>query len=265
MFSKWFRKTPLAWFQLKKEKMRLLVAIAGIGFADMLMFVQLGFQDSLYDGATQTQRLVQADLVVINRQFESLATLKSFPRERLYQTLSYDGVASVSSIYIGRGEWKNPANRVDRSILIWGVDPNAASFTVPEIQQNVKQLQMLNYALFDRASRPEYGPISDTVKKQGSVEVEVNRQNIQVIGLFTIGASFAADGNVITSDSTFLKLLPDRKSNQIEIGLIQLKPGMNPKTVKATLMAGLPNDIRVMTPKEFAEVEKYYWESQGAI
>jgi len=186
---KWFRKTPLAWLQLKKEKTRLLVAIAGIGFADMLMFVQLGFQDALYDSAIQTQRRLQADLVVINRQFESLATLKSFPRERLYQTLSYDGVTSVSSIYIGRGEWKNPANRVDRSILIWGVDPNAASFAVPEIQQNVKQLQMLNYALFDRASRPEYGLIADTVQKQGSVEVEVNRQNIQVVGLFTIGLS----------------------------------------------------------------------------
>jgi len=262
---KWFRKTPLAWLQLKKEKTRLLVAIAGIGFADMLMFVQLGFQDALYDSAIQTQRRLQADLVVINRQFESLATLKSFPRERLYQTLSYDGVTSVSSIYIGRGEWKNPANRVDRSILIWGVDPNAASFAVPEIQQNVKQLQMLNYALFDRASRPEYGLIADTVQKQGSVEVEVNRQNIQVVGLFTIGASFAADGNVITSDSTFLKLFPDRKPDKIEIGLIQLKPGVNPETVKATLMAGLPNDVRVMTPEEFAEVEKYYWESQGAI
>jgi len=47
--------------------------------------------------------------------------------------------------------------------------------------------------------------------------------------------------------------------------LIQLKPGVNPETVKATLMAGLPNDVRVMTPEEFAEVEKYYWESQGAI
>lgn len=149
--------------------------------------------------------------------------------------------------------------------MIWGVDPNAPSFAIPEIQQNVKQLQILNSALFDRISRPEYGPVADKVQKQGSLEVEVNRQNIQVVGLFTIGASFAADGNVITSDSTFLKLLPSRQPNQIEVGLIQLKPGTNPEIVKAQLAAELPNDIRVMTPKEFASVEKYYWESQGAI
>ncbi|PSM50485.1 ABC transporter [Chroococcidiopsis sp. CCALA 051] len=262
---KWLKKIPLAWHQLMKEKTRLLVAIAGIGFADMLIFIQLGFNDSLYDSATQTQSLLQADLVMINRQFESLSTLQSFSRERLYQTLAYNGVFSVSSIYIGRGEWKNPTTRIDRTILIWGIDPNAPSFAVPEIQQNAKRLQLLNTALFDRASRPEYGAIAETVEKQGSVEVQLNQQNIRTIGLFRIGASFAADGNVIVSNSTFLKLLADRKSNQIEIGLIQLKPGTNSDSVKAQLTADLPNDVRVMTPQEFAEVEKYYWESQGAI
>ncbi|MDZ4873880.1 MAG: hypothetical protein CLLPBCKN_003276 [Chroococcidiopsis cubana SAG 39.79] len=262
---KWLKKIPLAWHQLMKEKTRLLVAIAGISFADMLIFIQLGFNDSLYDSATQTQSLLQADLVMINRQFESLSTLQSFSRERLYQTLAYNGVSSVSSIYIGRGEWKNPTTRIDRTILIWGIDPNAPSFAVPEIQQNAKRLQLLNTALFDRASRPEYGAIAETVEKQGSVEIQLNQQNIRTIGLFRIGASFAADGNVIVSNSTFLKLLADRKSNQIEIGLIQLKPGTNSETVKAQLTANLPNDVRVMTPQEFAEVEKYYWESQGAI
>jgi putative ABC transport system permease protein len=262
---KWLKKIPLAWHQLMKEKTRLLVAIAGISFADMLIFIQLGFNDSLYDSATQTQSLLQADLVMINRQFESLSTLQSFSRERLYQTLAYNGVSSVSSIYIGRGEWKNPTTRIDRTILIWGIDPNAPSFAVPEIQQDAKRLQLLNTALFDRASRPEYGAIAETVEKQGSVEIQLNQQNIRTIGLFRIGASFAADGNVIVSNSTFLKLLADRKSNQIEIGLIQLKPGTNSETVKAQLTANLPNDVRVMTPQEFAEVEKYYWESQGAI
>jgi DevC protein len=94
------RKTSLAWHQLLKEKARLFVAIAGIGFADMLMFVQLGFQDSLYDSATQPHRLLEADLVLVSPQFKSLAAVQSFSRERLYQTLSNDQVQSVSSVYI---------------------------------------------------------------------------------------------------------------------------------------------------------------------
>ena len=61
MFPKFLKKIPLAWLQLIKEKTRLVVAIAGIAFADMLILLQLGFQDALYDGATQTKRLLQAD------------------------------------------------------------------------------------------------------------------------------------------------------------------------------------------------------------
>lgn len=260
-----FRKTPLAWRQLMKEKTRLLVAIAGIAFADMLILMQLGLQDALYDGVTQTQRLLQADLVLTNPQFQTLFSVQSFPRERLYQALSADGVTRVSSIYIASGDWKNSDTRQNRAILIWGVDPEAPSFAVPEIKQNLPQLKQLNQVLFDRASRPEYGLIADSVQKHLTLEAEVNQQVIRVVGLFSMGATFAADGNVITSDSTFLKLFPQRQPDEIEVGLIQLQPGTKPELVKAQLRTMLGNDVRILTPEEFAEVEKYYWESQGAI
>lgn len=257
------RKTPLAWFQLMKEKTRLIVAIAGIGFADMLMFVQLGFQDSLYDSATQPHRLLQADLVMIDPQFKSLAALSPFSRSRLYQTKGHDRVASTSSIYISMGQWKNPETRLSRGILIWGVEPDGPSFKLP--LQNLEQLKLLDRVLFDRAGRPEYGTIAETLQKQGTLTTELNQQSIQVSGLITMGASFVADGNVIMSDSTFLKLHRDRRSNQIDIGLIQLKPGANVQHVQAELTANLPQDVKILTPEEFATVERNYWESQGTI
>lgn len=265
MFPKFFKKIPLAWLQLIKEKMRLGVAIAGIAFADMLILLQLGFQDALYDSATQTQRLLQADLVLINPQFQTLFSVQSFPRQRLYQALSADGVASVSSIYIASAQWKNSDTRQNRAILVWGVDPAAPSFAVPEIKKNLQQIKQLNQVLFDRASRPEYGAIADTLQKQGTLEAEVNQQMIRVVGTFTIGASFAADGNIITSDSTFLKLFPQHQPDQIEVGAIQLQPGTKPELVKAQLTAILGNEVTIVTPEEFASVEKHYWESQGAI
>ena len=98
MINKMFRKTPLAWRQLMKEKTRLLVAVAGITFADMLIFIQMGFESALFDSAIKPHRNLQADLVLINPQFQTLFSVKSFSRERLYQALSYEGVKSVSSI-----------------------------------------------------------------------------------------------------------------------------------------------------------------------
>ena len=37
---------PLAWLQLKRQPVRYLVAVTGIGFAALLMYMQLGFQSA---------------------------------------------------------------------------------------------------------------------------------------------------------------------------------------------------------------------------
>lgn len=261
MFPQFFRKTPLAWLQVSREKTRLAVAIAGIAFADILMFIQLGFQGALYDAAIKPHRNLQADLVLINPQFQTLFSVKSFSRERLYQTLGYAGVQSVSPIYIGTGQWRNPQTQLDRAILVWGVDPARPAFKFPEVNQNLEQLKLLDRVLFDQAGRPEYGVV-EIFNKMGTAETELNGKAVEVTGLFTNGASFAADGNVLTSDSTFLQLFPDRQPDQIEVGLITLKPGFEAEQVRAQLAAGLPDDIRVLTPEGFAQVEKNYW-AQG--
>jgi putative ABC transport system permease protein len=258
-----FGKTPLAWLQLIKTKSRLAVALAGIGFADMLMFVQLGMLDALLTGATQAHQNLQADLVLTNPQFQTLFNIKNFPRERLQQTLAYDGVKSVRPLYVSLAQWRNPETLLERSILVWGIDPTNPPFQFPEVNQKLEEIKLLDRALFDRASRPEYGPIPDLFKQQGTVEAQVNKKIIQTIGLFTLGASFGADGNIITSDSTFLKLFPDRHANQIDVGLINLKPGNDVQKIQQQLKAGLPNDVRVLTPTEFAKIEIDYWQSQG--
>ncbi|EAW46401.1 DevC protein [Nodularia spumigena CCY9414] len=242
-----------------KEKTRLLVAVAGITFADMLMFIQLGFESALFDAAIQPHRNLQADLVLINPQFQTLFSVKSFSRERLYQTLGYEGVKSVNSVYIGTGQWRNPQTRLDRAILVWGIDPAQPAFKFPEVQENQAHLKQLHQVLFDQAGRPEYGAVGDIFKKTGNFDTELNNKAIRVRGVFSNGASFAADGNVITSDSTFLQLFPERQKDRVEVGLITLKPGVNAEKLRSQLAAELPNDVSVLTPEEFAQIEKKYW------
>jgi putative ABC transport system permease protein len=255
---------PLSWLQLIEHKSRLAIAIAGIAFADLLIFVQLGFQDALYDSAIAPHQNLRADLVIINPQFQSLISVKSFQRDRLYQTLGFDGVKSVNSLYIGTGQWRNPTTRIERAILIWGVDPTQTTFNFPEVQQRLESIKSLNCVLFDRAGRPEYGDIEKDYRTKLALEVELNSKLLTVEGIFTNGASFAADGNVITSDSTFLNLFPERKVSNIDVGLITLKAGANRKSIQQQIAITMP-DLRVLTIDEFAAIEKNYWESQGAI
>ncbi len=265
MFSKLFRKTPLALRQVMKEKTRLVVAIAGIAFADILMFVQMGFENALYDAAIKPHLSLQADLVLINPKFQTLFSVKDFSRDRLYQTLGHQGVKSVSPVYISTGQWRNPETRQERAILVWGIDPVTTAFKFPEVNQNQDNLKQLNQVLFDRASRPEYGAISDWMEQKGSVETEINGKAIAVKGLFTNGSSFAADGNIITSYSTFLQIFPQRQSTRIEVGLVNLKPEVDPQQVRSQLVGMLPNDVKVLTPEEFADIEKQYWANGTGI
>jgi putative ABC transport system permease protein len=261
---KFLKQTPIAWKQLIKEKPRLLVAIGGISFANVLIFFQLGLMDGLYDGATQAHHLIDADLVITSSKYKSLASLRAFNRERLYPVTANPQVASVSSIYISTGTWKNPDDRSTKTIQVWGVDPHAPSFKVPELRQHQSQLQLLNRVLFDRGSSPLYGPIASYLSA-GTMEAELNQQVVQVAGLFQLGVSFTADGNVMTSDSTFLKLFPQRQAHEIDLGLVHLRPQANLKLVQQQLKTLLGEQFNVSTVEELRNAEKHYWESQGFI
>ena len=58
-----FRKIPLAWLLLTRQPLRLIVAIAGISFAGILMFMQLGFRDGLFDTSVTIHKLLDACLL----------------------------------------------------------------------------------------------------------------------------------------------------------------------------------------------------------
>jgi len=80
-----------------------------------------------------------------------------------------------------------------------------------------------------------------------------------------LGPSFGADGNLITSRETFLRLFPANPPGSIEIGLVKLKRGSDPELISRILNNSLPNDVRVLTKKQFIEFEKNYWKNSTAI
>ena len=262
MLPKFLRKTPLAWLQVKREKQRLAVALAGIAFADVLMFVQLGLNETLMDSAVLIHNSLQGDLFLVNPVSESLQLVKSFPRERLYQSAGLKAVQTVTPIYIGNAKWRNPQQpQRERSVMTLAVDPANRIFTIPEIDRQLDGLKPLDRVMFDRASRAEFGDINTLFQQSSSLSIQINQKQLWVAGLFTLGVSFGADGMMITSDSTFLRLFPDRQPEQVDIGLVKLQPGSDLAQAQATLKAYLPKDVLVLTRTEFSDREQQYWQS----
>ncbi|WP_199197690.1 ABC transporter permease DevC [Chroococcidiopsis sp. CCALA 051] len=253
------RKIPLAWLQLTREKPRLLVALAGIAFADILMFMQLAFQQALFDSNVRLHSSLDGEIVLINPQSNAINFLESFSQRRLYQTLALSEVASVHPIYLGLTEWKNPETRALAEVLVIGTNPRDKVFNLPGVQQNIEKIKLPDVVLFDRGSRPEFGAIASEFEQGKKITAEVGGRRIKVGGIAELGASFGSDGNLITSDQNFLRLFKDRKYGLIDLGVIKLKPAANAEIVLEKLRQYLPDDVKVFSKQEFIDYEKDYW------
>ena len=255
----------MAWLLLSRQPLRLLVAVAGISFAGILMFMQLGFRDGLFDASVTVHRLLDADLVLISPRSKSSISMSGFPKRRLIQALAQKEVLSVAPVNLNYLLWRNPENLKTRSILALGFNPEDSLLIDEKFKAKAESLKNPGRVLFDTLSRPEFGPIEEWYNNGRSVETEVAGKRVKVEGLVELGPSFGADGNLITSRETFLRLLSGNPKGSIEIGLIRLSADSNHQFIKNILNKSLPNDVRVLTKKEFIDFEKNYWRDSTAI
>ena len=266
MTSPWQgRRIPLSWMLLTRQPVRLFVALACISFAGILMFMQLGFRDGLFDASVTVHRLFDADLVLISPRSASSVRMAGFPRRRLIQTLADPSVEGVTPVHWGLMLWRNPETRRNRAILALGFNPDDPFFLDPGLAEQTGVLKQKGRILFDRLSRPEFGPIADWYNDGKVVETEIAGNRVRVEGLVSLGTSFGADGNLLTSTETFLDLMPQKSPGGIEVGLIRLQPGTDPDLAVERLQQRLPDDVTVLTKQGFIDFEQNYWKSSTSI
>ncbi len=259
------RRTPLGWLQLSHQKGKLLVALGGIAFADVLIFMQLGFQAALFDSSVKAQQILNMDAVIFSPQALNFGNLATLPRRRLLQAQDVAGVRSAHAMYVNNVVWKHPQTRKESAIRVLGFEPDFLALQLSDVEQKIDRTKIPDTFLFDQGSRGNYQQVIADLRQDKKVKTEVDGKTITLDGTFTIGSSFGADGHLVTSDQNFLRLFPRRKAQNVSIGLLKLDPGANPETVVAQLRQHLPNDTVVMTKAEFIEFEKGYWQKNTSI
>ncbi|QFU77832.1 FtsX-like permease family protein [Halioglobus maricola] len=250
----------IAWVQISHQKLRLVAAVLGVAFAVILVLVQLGFSQALYDSSVRWHTSLGYDLALISPKTTYIVNPPGFPRNRLYQTLGVEGVESVTPVYIGIGKWRNPDDPLlTRNIYVMGFDPTDSGFSLIGDARTQRALRHPDRVLFDRLSRSEFGPVAGPVQAGEPVNTEINGRDVRVVGLFSLGTSFGIDGSIITSDLNFRRIFPDRSASRIELGLINLEEGADPVAVQRQILANIPADVRVLTKDEFVQHEVDYW------
>ena len=189
-------RTPLAWLNLGHHRTRTLLAVAGVTFAVVLIFLQLGFLAAAVTGASMIYDAMDYDLLIRSKSYLHLVTCRSFPRERLYQAGGVEGVASVHPFYVSSVFWRHPRQPSRRLIMALGVRPGDRVFRDAELQRNTALLTTPESALVDRMSRREFGPREG--RRFGpadiGVETEINGKRVRIVETFSMGTGFAADG-----------------------------------------------------------------------
>ena len=262
-------KTPLAWLNLTHQKKRTIVAVAGVSFAALLVFMQLGFYGAALGTATLIYDQLDFDIVILSPQYIDINRPGAFPTDRLYQAQSVPGVNFAAPLLISPGPWRNadaPPKYAykPQTIMIIGFRPQDAVFRRDGrgiqklIDRHREELQKPGEALIDRRSHAEFGNF------EPGQNVEVGPQRVEIVDQFTIGTGFGANGLILVSDATFRRIR-QFPQGQASLGLIRVAPGVNAAEVAERLNEILPADARALTARQLKDRERSHWVEQTSI
>jgi len=280
-------KTPLAWKNLAHNKVRTMVALAGVAFAVILIFMQPGFKGAVKKTATQIYDALEFDLMLRSPAYLHLTEPRTFPREQLYRAASLPAVASTEPFYLGLTEWQAPQPEdVDpkkwsgewRGIIAMGVDPRDPPFRIKDIRKATQALSADSFVLVDVKSKPEFGPRNGTEFSQQDIGVEtvLGRDRIRIVGLFKLGTGLAANGACMTSIEGFARACYWQSLEDVNFGLVKLEEGADLVQTKEAVqqLLGQPStgdvsigaaDVEVLTRSEVNEREEYRWVVQTPL
>ncbi|MEM9185145.1 MAG: FtsX-like permease family protein [Planctomycetota bacterium] len=276
--------TPLAWKNLKHNWVRTVVGMAGVGFAAMLIFMQMGFKGAIERTATQIYDALEFDLMIRSPAYLHLTEARSFPEQRLRQARALPGVISVRPLHIALSEWQTPERLrppseekphsqvepgMGRGIIVLGVDPRDTPFTPQraDLSKAAQKLTSARFVLVDSKSKPEYGPQVGARFSEHDLGVEtaLGPNRVKVAGLFELGSGMVCNGASMTNRDGFFAACPLQTPGGVNLGLIKLDAGVDPGAAAALVREALDArsagaaDVEVLTRDQVNAHEERRW------
>ena len=243
-------KLELAWANITHNRTRTAAGVAGVAFAILLLFMQLGFYDTSYRSSTMLLDQFDFEVALRSPQYGYLRAAGTIPRRRLYQAAAVPGVRMALPLYVGNGVYQQPISRLRREIVVLGVDPRTEPFSEPVLAANVGRLAVDDTAIMDTATRADYDQVL-----QGQMPSVENRR-LEILETYRYGTGFIGDASIVVSDQTYARLFPGLPLSDVNMGLVQLEPGADRDRVIEDLRAVMPGDVEVLTRREVEAVEQ---------
>ncbi len=286
-------KTPLAWKNLVHNKVRTVIGVAGVSFAVILIFMQLGFLGGIIQTATQIYDAFEFDLMLRSPAYLHLTEARSFPRSRVFQAASLPEVTQARSFYLGLSEWQAPAKIKSppsndrpsaskttleeegdwRAIITMGTDPQDPAFNREDINAEARKLTDPTFVLVDVKSKSEYGPKNGEKfgKADIGVETTLGPERVRIVGLFELGTGMASNGACLTNPEGYIRACPWQTIDDVTFGLLKLEDPSNADRVREKLMSiyGIPSrsdpSVSRLTPASLSNADVEILTRQQAL
>ena len=213
-------KTPLALHNLSHQGRKTAVSIAGVGFALLLVFMQLGFMGAVSHTATNLLEHLRFDAVIRARDYLHLYEPGTVERRWLAVAASTEGVADARPLWITVANWRSLPTASDASrgdatsqylpIAVLAAELDSQVFALPEFDDGPPLLTSDDAVLIDDSTQRDYGPWVEGRFTQADIHrvTEINGRRFAIAGLFHLGTGLAANGAVITSPRGFDAIAP---------------------------------------------------------
>lgn len=251
-------RLPIGWLQLSHSRGRMIAAVSGVAFADILVFVQLGILGALNQSTIAPYDLFRADIMISSADSNTLTDGSNVARSRMFQALGVPGVRDATPLFLANLEWQREDG--DTSTLqTFGLSPDQPEFAAPDVAPRISDLRLEDRVLLDRRTRGLPSGVLDGVSSQAPYPFELNGTTVWAVGTLEVGGGFSADGTLYVSDQTFLELFGNRASGAPNHILVFVEDGIDPTVVVERLRQVLPADsVKVAEKAEAAAADLAY-------
>lgn len=240
LLTRLFGRLPIGWLQLICNPGRLLAAIAGIAFANLLIFLQLGLLSAVEQTVALPYRLFDADLLLSATDTNTISDATPLPRLRMFEALGDPDVASVEPLYVGKLDWRQRDGSM-RSVEIFGLRPDTPALGLTLAREELHALMPIDTAIVDVRTRSLDPALIAALRNGEAYSFEARGRKLDVVHAVDIGAGFTSDGYMIVSDQTFFALFPERGPGTPNHILVKLRPGAEAAQVVQRLRERLPS------------------------
>lgn len=262
------KRTPIGWLQLIHNRSRLVAALAGIAFANLLVLVQLGVVASMTSVIELTYTPFRADVIISPMQ-PQLVTGDLVSRQVMYTALADPAVADATPLYLNSIDWKL-RDGTSKTLIVYGMAPEASAFAGETIGGLLTLLEPLDGVLLDSDIPGIDQYLGGLAVERLSLDVpltfEVNGRAVFVVGSFKLGSGFGADGALYVSDQTFMRLVNQRTTGTPSHILVRVQPGENPAAVVLRLNEQLASEhVQVRTTAQAMADDVRYMNTEAPM